>query len=297
MEFHEWSTFYGAWRSNWREGGEFSSAEDYYRGMLTGPRFKELQGAATRRLEMEASWFHEGRPYYSVYPSIVEALVRLRLDIDGCKVPSLPLPALAVRFAKGHELVSAEGRKAQAVLLCVGGIETNWRRLAICVDFGERTTIPGVVRDFAEANFFWINLRPGETVEQSLVDAATEGRALAHVTEVTTFLKLACTLCLLGQDPEIIEPDVLAKDREKWEHTHDPAIVERAVRRGKRGWLVGAKLEIIPHVRRPHMALRWTGPGGATPRIVPVKGSIVHREKVEHVPTGRLDADAQCDQG
>jgi hypothetical protein len=95
--------------------------------------------------------------------------------------------------------------------------------------------------------------------------------------------------------PSMVEPDVLRRDLPKWERSHDPAIVARAIRNGKRGWLVGAKLEVIPHVRRPHMALRWTGPGGKVPRIVPVKGSIVHREIIEHLPTGRLDDEDKDD--
>ncbi len=38
--------------------------------------------------------------------------------------------------------------------------------------------------------------------------------------------------------------------------------------------------------RRPHMALVWTGQGRAVPKVVPRRGSVVHREKVERVPSG-----------
>ena len=38
--------------------------------------------------------------------------------------------------------------------------------------------------------------------------------------------------------------------------------------------------------RRPHMTLVWTGHGRTVPRIVPRKGSVVHREVVEKVPMG-----------
>jgi DNA-binding protein H-NS len=38
--------------------------------------------------------------------------------------------------------------------------------------------------------------------------------------------------------------------------------------------------------RRPHMTLVWTGRGRAMPRIVPRRGSVVHREVVEKVPMG-----------
>ena len=38
--------------------------------------------------------------------------------------------------------------------------------------------------------------------------------------------------------------------------------------------------------RRPHMTLVWTGHGRAMPKIVPRRGSVVHREVVEKVPMG-----------
>jgi len=62
--------------------------------------------------------------------------------------------------------------------------------------------------------------------------------------------------------------------------------VDKAHRRGKVGWNVGQSIEVIPHYRRPHMALVWTGHGRVIPKIVPRKGSIVHREVVEKVPMG-----------
>jgi hypothetical protein len=76
--------------------------------------------------------------------------------------------------------------------------------------------------------------------------------------------------------------------RRSWtyEQSHDQKFVDKAHRRGKVGWDVGRHIEVIPHYRRPHMALVWTGQGRGVPRIVPRKGSVVHREVVERVPSG-----------
>ena len=90
----------------------------------------------------------------------------------------------------------------------------------------------------------------------------------------------------LQNDPEVISPDVLADDRAKYEASHDQKFVEKAHRRGKVGWDVGRHIEVIPHYRRPHMTLVWTGSGRAVPRVVPRRGSIVHREAVEKLPSG-----------
>jgi hypothetical protein len=166
--------------------------------------------------------------------------------------------------------------------------------LAVWAEFIEPDTIVCGGRESFERAACLTSLSAGTSLEETVEQAAAAwhvGPDSQPLVEGKTLLKLACTLCLLGQDPETIEPEVLAKDREKWARTHDPAIAERAVRRGKLGWLVGAKMEVLPHVRRPQMALRWTSPGGKIPKIVPVKWSIVHREKVAHVPTGRMDAE------
>jgi hypothetical protein len=103
---------------------------------------------------------------------------------------------------------------------------------------------------------------------------------------VADCVRLCCSLCLLEHDPSVIEPDVLSKDRDKFEQTGDDKYVDKAHRRGKIGWNVGRHIEVAPHYRQPHMALVWTGHGRAVPKIVPRRGSVVHRELVAKVPSG-----------
>ena len=132
--------------------------------------------------------------------------------------------------------------------------------------------------------------RSGLTVEQSLAGLGKGVTADMGVqvpeSLVTDCVRLCCSLCLLDNDPSVIEPDVLSKDRDKFEQTGDAKYVDKAHRRGKVGWNVGRHIEVIPHYRRPHMALVWTGTGRAVPKIVPRRGSVVHRELVEKVPSG-----------
>ena len=75
---------------------------------------------------------------------------------------------------------------------------------------------------------------------------------------ITDCVRLCCSLCLLENDPSVISPDVLSKDRSRFEQTGDQKFVEKAHRRGKVGWDVGRHIEVSPHYRRPHMALVWT---------------------------------------
>lgn len=109
---------------------------------------------------------------------------------------------------------------------------------------------------------------------------------------MTNLLKLAACLMLLDNDPELVTPDILSKDAARWVDATEAereAMVSNAWKRGKVGWNIGAAIEVLPHLRRPHPALVWTGHGRTTPRIVLRKGSIVHRSKLITVPTGFSD--------
>jgi hypothetical protein len=130
----------------------------------------------------------------------------------------------------------------------------------------------------------------GLTVEQALArlgkGITAEMGVQIPLTLIDDCVRLCCSLCLLENDPSVIEPDVLSKDRDKFEASGDDRYVDKAHRRGKIGWDVGRHIEVAPHYRRPHMALVRTGRGRAVPKIVPRRGSVVHRELVEKMPSG-----------
>jgi hypothetical protein len=159
--------------------------------------------------------------------------------------------------------------------------------LSVLVDVGE------VMGEFGVPVYTYRNFprKSGLTVEKSLADLEAKG-LFAEIGIVVPeslmmdCIRLCCSLCLLENDPEIISPDVLADDRAKFEASGEQKYVDKAHRRGKVGWDVGKHIEVIPHFRRPHMTLVWTGSGRAVPKIVPRRGSIVHREAVEKLPSG-----------
>ena len=97
---------------------------------------------------------------------------------------------------------------------------------------------------------------------------------------------MVVSACLVANNSDLISPDVLAADKKKYEQTGDEKYISKAHRRGKVGWNLGSHIEMSPHIRVPHMALRWTGVGRKIPRMVMVKGAVIHRELVDKVPTG-----------
>lgn len=237
---------------------------------------------------IECDWMVDARPYYSVYPVIAESLAEVKLTVP-CELVKPPLPSLLIRFAKDQEAMVGNN-KLRSFLMSDVQVKLKGRQqrgLAIYADFGERMTMGGFL-NYPVYSYLTMSLEGQQTVEDSFSNLEFVD-SNCNPDEFKGVLQFAVAVCLLGNDPDIIEPDVLSKDRAKWEESNDVKIVERAHRRGKKGWLVGARIVASPHFRRPHFGLRWTGEGRAIPKIVPIKGAIVHRKKFTQVPTGRLD--------
>ncbi len=237
----------------------------------------------------EQGWEKSRRPYYNLWPSIVPMLTRLDLDLDSDLI-RLPLPALCIRFPKdpAKNPLKFDWKEEDVPVRCIMLAEINQGTgISVLIDIGE------VMGEIGLPVYTYRNFprRPGLTVEQSLASLGTNGLFADIGIQVPDSLvmdcvRLCCSLCLLENDPSIISPDVLADDRAKYEANGDQKYVEKAHRRGKVGWDVGKHIEVIPHYRRPHMALVWTGRGRAVPKVVPRKGSVVHREAVEKLPSG-----------
>jgi hypothetical protein len=237
----------------------------------------------------EQDWEKARKPYYNLWPSIVPMLTRLGLDLDSDLI-RLPLPALCIRFPKdpAKNPLKFDWKGEEFPVRCIMLAEINQGTgISVLIDIGE------VVGEIGVPVYTYRNFprKPGLTVEQSLASLGTNGLFADIGVQVPDSLvmdcvRLCCSLCLLENDPSIISPDVLADDRGKYEASGDQKYVDKAHRRGKVGWDVGKHIEVIPHYRRPHMALVWTGRGRAVPRVVPRKGSVVHREAVEKLPSG-----------
>ena len=287
MDFHTYTTFRD-W--NRRMDPKDRPAQDidqfYKRAIADVPKMDSAQFCG--QMLNERDWEKARRPYYNMWPSIIPMLTRLNLDLDSDLI-RLPLPALCIRFpkdtAKNPLKFDWKGDEIAVRCILLGEIDQG-TGLSVQVDIGE-------VRPMGIPVYTYRSFRreSGLTVEKSVAGLEAKG-LLPEIgiqvpnSFVTDCIRLCCSLCLLENDPSIISPDVLADDRAKFESSGDQKFVDKAHRRGKVGWDVGRHIEVIPHFRRPHMTLVWTGSGRAVPRIVPRRGSIVHREAVEKLPSG-----------
>lgn len=278
-----------------------------YQGFYT--RFKNhliLIGAddpfATRQSDMEREWIRIGRPYYNVWPAILPMVEKLSLDftsefLPDCREPLVlqlpedgdlsvkcPETGLAMKSLIFHEIPDVRekvrSRKMGRGMICA-------------IDFGETQG------DMPSYTFKIFPLITGKTIQASL-DTLESHWSIdigEKITEsvVSMGIKLACCVCLIGKDPELVKPDLLSQDRPKVNPNISEAelqrFIDRARKRGKGGFDLGRDLETIPHNRRPHMALVWTGKGRQVPKVVMRKGSIVHRNRLTKVPTGKYGSE------
>jgi hypothetical protein len=279
---------YTALREATKRSGIIETADEFYRAAFTDA-VKKGSGQSVGQLQNEREWEQARRPYYNVWPSIVPMLIRLNLNLDSFLI-QLPLLALCIRFPKRKNPLMFQWKGEEVQIRCILlGDMNQGKGISTLIDVGEMI---GDGKDFGVPIYTYRNFRrqEGLTVEEALRELGRNKFAELGIQIpeplVMDCVRLCCTLCILENDPSVIEPDVLSKDRAKFERTGNNKYIAKAHRRGKVGWNVGRTIEVMPHYRRPHMTLVWTGRGRTVPKIVARRGSIVHREIVEKMPSG-----------
>jgi hypothetical protein len=283
--------------------GQKKNIKEFYADSLKYSAFQLYDRAMFRQSLLEGWWEIDKCPYYRVYPAIIPSLLRLKLSVDtgSIKLPS-KLRVFAVFLPKvDHQLSFDDSGSHYNVRSILCGPVTlqksghTYRGISIWVDFGEtigmcETAVPPGAENFPVLTYINMPVEEGMTVETAasmlLNDPSSNYGVLLPPKLKADIIRLVCTLCLLEDDPAIIEPDVLDKDRQKYESDPNQSIVDRAVRRGKIGWNVGRKIEVTPHIRSSSpLALYWTGKGRTTPLIRHRRGCVVHRELITKVET------------
>lgn len=258
----------------------------------------------------EANWHKNRRPYYKVYPCVVDTLCKLKLEFN-CPCPKVPEGAICIRFAEGHEPKITDGNRIKALLVHSGmfsvemkdGTEELKEMLYIQVTLKENQFGGAGGQDYY---WFYFDTNSGMTIEKCLQQPNTFmmpdgyeakiGRSNTTVPkhyEVRVLAtRIALTTCMLKDDPEIITRDVLNKQQDKYDseknESRKTGMEDKAKRNGVFGWSIGKNIEVTPHFRRPHWGLRYTGPNGSIPQIVPVKGCKVNGNKLTTAPNGHM---------
>lgn len=287
MNFHSFRPIYEHCRRRRVLNAHRLKALEWYGAVMQMPRqaLNEIVYGGGHSIEADRQWISLRRPYYSLFPAIQRALLKVPLNIP-CQQVRMPLDSIAIEFMQGHELRGEArgdvGDRTLRALLCHQFESEGKRYLGIHMDYeGD---------DCGRRGLWFFPLMEG-TVEDAVnrTSPSDDSEIQTATPEMIQAVRLAIGLSLMHDDPTLVERDVLADDREKYLASKDLRYVEKAERRGKVGWLVGAHIETMPHVRRPHLALRWTGVGRTVPRIVAIGATVVHRSKLTEVPTGYHD--------
>ena len=305
MEFHTHETIYEYAKRCGPKFKRYGMEEFYKQDIGLAAKTSPVTGGSDAKTATwimnsigERDWWRECRPYFKLWPSIIPALLKTRLDATPDALSLRARPPILIRTAVGNEIMK-DTIAITTILFYIAPV-TLERILTLAI-FPHMRKYPDTI--------FTIPLNDStKTVEDLIgpIDPSlyTEGTcdlipmkreigsedARLGILAVT---KLAIAITLLANDPEFIQPDVLVADRRRFDESTDPEerqrLIDKARKRGIVGWRIGEAYETIPHYRRPHFGLRHTGKGRTVPRIVPIKGSIVHRDTMTKVPTGHFD--------
>lgn len=244
------------------------------------PSNRSAWNSSMMHVEGEVRWIEAGRPFYNVWPSVIEPFTKIDLSKINCTQIHLPLPEILVRLPAGFELCGARS------FLALGLRVRDQRGIMLCIDDG--SVFPEVPSLIVHTTMSF------EILNESILDRLEWGRKHPYCDDiinnsmVDACMRLLVTLCLLDQNLDIIERMPLEDDRVKWEASHDLKYIEKAERRGKKGWDIGRHVETAPGFRRPHFAVRWMGKGPSVPKIPkvrPIKGCLVKKKQITEVPT------------
>lgn len=298
MKFTRYADSWG-WIKKLSMQSIFATSDEYFDTQIAVANIED-NVFTFRQMLLERKWIDLNRPYYNCFPAIVPMFCNLKLDIPCSCLNNVHIQPLELRLPdtdKSLSWVDEKGKSHRVISVLFGiqempsDIESDKLipGLSICFDVGELHEVD----EYPIMHFKFFPLREDLTIEEASNlfpphDSWAKG-IVAPNNVVQNLIKLCACVILIGKDPDIIRPDVLVKDANKWltaSEEEREAMFAKAKKRGKFGWNVGAGIESLPHFRRPHPALVWTEKGRTTPKIVMRKGSVIHRQKLVEVPTG-----------
>lgn len=291
MKFHDYRSVYMDRIAYMPESKKYTPIEFYdYLFSVNDVKRSQIGGVW---IAAETCWYTFGCPYYKVWPGVLDVMGRMKLDRPAPDYRLTNRFAVVLRFPTGREPECGCGRVESmlAAIMDVAYYDEYGARLPTRPQLSVVYKLSGSTLP----NLFSLNLSvPDQSVDDVLHGSATVGTGRDDGTNQIKFLtRVAISLSMMMSDSNFVRPDS-APDAALFDGDRSPeGRVERAEARGVRGWKVGKELEGIPHIRRPHFGVRWTGPGATVPRIVPVRGSLVKREKLVRVPTGHILQDGE----
>ncbi len=248
----------------------------------------------------ECDYVMDNRPFYNVYPAVVKCLENTKFNFRLNQIKPLD-ECIAICFAVGHEpsadcLQSPVGRRVRSMILELrefNAMECDDSKIGSLVpSIGIRAAFDTDSNDGDESRGIIRFSGHRKTIEEVISDSTTELVPGVMLAESGKLVSIAIGVAMLAQDERFAEPILLKRDQGKQLDAEGlQRAIERAKRNGRNGMTIGRTLELSPHFRSPHFGIRWTGKGRTVPKLVPVKGCVVSRNKLYPIPTGYLDGE------
>jgi hypothetical protein len=219
----------------------------------------------------EYFWHEDGKPYYKVDDAAVEMFRKISIDVPF-KYVVAPFKQFLVRFSDTNPIRTSMGPIRSVLVMSITSDEakeelgTNGAMafksnsvvkegfFALFVDIGEK------INGIPYMNYIIMHRCPEIPVQQSLDLLPVKQENEIHAAGLQKdLLSIVVSVCFLATSSDkIIKPDVLSKDLAVYleaERKQDTARIkvlsERAIRRGKIGYLVDGKRELV-HSHHEH---------------------------------------------
>ncbi len=314
MKFHEYHSLYDEAKKLTHKARQIKQLEFYNK--IEAELLKELPNTKhlknhvvsyLKRTISEKNWVVCQRPYYNVWPILLEASAKLDLTKIRKSDVKFPEKSIAIRFSdirtKHTPYIINNGERAYLETMMIGMFEHEGHTILATQMFyrsGLELIDSTMFHTLTLTNNEYFEYQEAEIRDAS----ASEQENTVEVPKNmgSNVLQIVVMLGIISNNPDLITPDYIKSDIPKVteqtaEHYHN-----RAKKAGKYGWNVGEILhkdESSPHFRIPHLALYWTGEGKQIPKIIlrtgPNNGPIpVSRDKITTIPTGYHDKELQC---
>lgn len=262
--------------------------------------------AGYNQMVSEYLWFQAGKPYYKVWPQMLDTFVRTRMDVS-CKLIGFPYQAFAIYLPQMDSGLDFyfEDKCYNVKCILVGCSDRYYddvdgfkdsRRVTIWIDIGElRDGLP--ILSFRCAVF-----DDNITIEKAFDTLPIDHHSVSKGVRVPESIIEACVrltvaVCFLATgSSKVLEYDVLSKHLDLYRSANDEKkkyYEQKAKNRGKHGWHIGrgrtdrqldlprgmsyaAVVEagsnggrrlLYQHQRCGHWHVVWFGPGRQEKRI------------------------------
>lgn len=243
MQFYEFATAY----DHGKRMGIDVSHREFYSGVTDVFRSQVHSGDEQFRAEhnrgiFEWNYIDNGRPYYRVYPAVLDMLMHVGIDLPT-SVLKLPFNVFCIRLPEEPRIWVNQEKNFYIRSFLVGeNLINDHRSVYLWIDQNEFDQFGAEVITYSQL------LCNNHTIEEAIDALPKQPTDLSDELN-HNLVRLAVSVCFLATGSDrLISPDVLSKDLAAWleavrksDGGRQKVIEDRARRRGKLGWNVGSR--------------------------------------------------------